>query len=166
MKKIAITGPESCGKTSLCQALAQHYSVNWAKEYAREYLSNLDRPYEQFDLDFIAIGQQSEIDSVSGVGYLFSDTEMLVMKIWSEYKFGSVSEVIQILFENQKFDLYILCDTEIPYEFDVLRENPENRKQLFELYKNELEQMNVPYTTVTGTASERLSKAIEQINLL
>ncbi|MEI9935528.1 MAG: ATP-binding protein [Ferruginibacter sp.] len=38
LKKVVIIGPESTGKSTLCEQLATHYNTDWVKEYAREYL--------------------------------------------------------------------------------------------------------------------------------
>ena len=38
MKKVVVIGPESTGKSTLCQQLAEHYGVSWVPEYARQYL--------------------------------------------------------------------------------------------------------------------------------
>ena len=38
IKKVVVIGPESTGKSSLCEQLANHYKTEWVKEYAREYL--------------------------------------------------------------------------------------------------------------------------------
>ena len=52
--RIAITGPESTGKTNLAEALALHYNTVWVPEYAREYIANLNRKYTLNDILTIA----------------------------------------------------------------------------------------------------------------
>ena len=54
MRKIIVTGPESCGKTTLCEALSKHFNIVYSKEYAREYLNEINRNYNQADLLEIA----------------------------------------------------------------------------------------------------------------
>jgi nicotinamide riboside kinase len=164
MKRYAITGPESSGKTTLTQALAKECDSIWTPEYAREYLMNLERPYEQQDLDQIASGQVNMWGQTSKNGMAFFDTEMTVMKVWSNYKYGNVSNHILDLLNNQHFDHYFLCRPDIMWEEDPLRENPEERDALFEIYVKELTDLKVPYTIVGGSLPDRIAQCLEVIN--
>ena len=100
--KIAVIGPESTGKSTLCELLAQHYNLQWCPEFAREYLLTHGTDYTYDDLLYIAKGQlamedeyiQSIISSrqppftTHHSPLLFIDTEMYVMKVWCEFVFG------------------------------------------------------------------------------
>ncbi|PIQ21323.1 MAG: ATPase, partial [Cytophagales bacterium CG18_big_fil_WC_8_21_14_2_50_42_9] len=57
MLKVAITGPESTGKSTLAQQLAAHYNTMWVPEYARTYISELPGRYTAQDVENIARGQ-------------------------------------------------------------------------------------------------------------
>src|ERR1043165_5876631 len=57
LKKIVALGPESTGKSSLCEQLAKHYNTLWCPEYAREYLTVHGMNYTYEDLLTIAKGQ-------------------------------------------------------------------------------------------------------------
>jgi len=57
LKKIVIIGPESTGKSTLCEQLAQHYDSTWCPEFAREYLLTNGMNYTYDDLLTIAKGQ-------------------------------------------------------------------------------------------------------------
>lgn len=166
MIKVAITGPESSGKTTLAKSLAQHYEVDWVKEYAREYLTPKGGKYEKEDLDLIAEGQLLATCALKGVDVLISDTDMLVMKVWSEFKYGDVSPYIEQLWEDEDFDLYILCSPDLPYEEDPLREHPEHREELFEIYRSELSQAEKNFIVVNGNQQSRFDQAINAIDLL
>ena len=50
IKKVVVIGPESTGKSTLCQLLAAHYHTIWCAEYAREYLLNNGTDYTFDDL--------------------------------------------------------------------------------------------------------------------
>ncbi|MEZ4922649.1 MAG: ATP-binding protein [Crocinitomicaceae bacterium] len=166
MIKIAITGPESCGKTTLAEALSHHFDVDYIPEFARSFLTELDRDYTFFDLDAIAEGQLRSTCAKVGQPFMISDTEMLVLKIWSEFKFNNCSPYIEQLWEEQDFDLYVLCSPDIPYEDDPLRENPKDREELFQLYLNELENSDRKFIVVRGDVNSRLDEillAIEQL---
>lgn len=57
LKKIVVIGPESTGKSTLCEQLAQHYDTAWCPEFARDYLLSNGTNYDYEDLLTIAMGQ-------------------------------------------------------------------------------------------------------------
>ena len=157
MLKIIITGPESSGKTTLCKALSKHFNLPFSKEYAREYLEKLNRNYNQDDLLKIAKGQLKSEQNTQ-----LLDTDLITIKIWSEYKYGSCDNWILDQIEKQKTEkrIYLLCKPDIPWEADPLRENPNDREELFEIYKKELEVLGHDYFIVD--AENRLEKIIQK----
>jgi len=163
--RIGITGPESTGKSSLAEALANELQTLWVPEYAREYLGALDRPYEESDLLKIAKGQlnNEELFALMANRFLICDTEMTVMHIWSEHKYGRTDPFILEAFRQQEFDLLFLCDTDIPWEFDPLREHPELRSFFLEKYKNILSESGKPFALISGNHSTRLNTCLEII---
>ena len=161
MKRIAITGPESSGKTSLAELLAEKSGLVYVPEFAREYLMERGGKYQQEDLVQIALGQMKLWSEVNSAGGFVADTEMLVMKIWSDFKYGQTDQTILSLLERQQFDHYFLCYPDIPWEEDPLREHPEQRMELFELYLKELEDRKLPFTILKGDLSERLEACRE-----
>ena len=92
--------------------------------------------------------------------YLFCDTDMLVCKIWCEEKFGKCHNWILDKLESKTYDLHLLCNTDIPWEPDPLRENPDDRERLFDLYKKELTDTGYPFAIIDGMGMERLERAI------
>lgn len=165
LRKIAITGPESTGKSWLTAALARHYSTAYVPEFARNYIDGLERPYEQADLLQIAHGQLSaEAEKEKEAhGFLFCDTELIVIKIWSQHKYGNCDPFILKAIEKQHYDLYLLCDIDLPWEFDEQREHPQRRAYFFDWYRKELEDYCFPYSVVSGQGEERLGTAIEAV---
>lgn len=163
--KIAITGPESTGKSMLAKQLAAHYHALWVPEYARYYLQELGRDYDFDDILHIAQQQQQSqlaFEALSS-NLLFSDTELLVTKIWCEVKYGRCHEWIDENLQQQHFDLYLLTDIDLPWEYDELREHPHQRKMLFGLYRQALEKHRFPYVIISGIGEQRLLNAIKAI---
>mgnify|MGYP002029345080 FL=1 len=162
--KIAFTGPESSGKTTMSKWLSEHLSFDFVEEYAREYLSQ-KTDYNREDLNKIAL-EQFRRNQASG--NLAIDTEMLVMKLWHEEKYNYCSDLILELLERQKLDFYFLCKPDIPWEVDPLRENPLDRDRLFVKYEETLIEQGFDYVVLKGTFIERQEKIIEtlQIKLL
>ena len=165
MKRIAITGPESTGKSTIAQQLATHFNTLWVPEFARHYIADLHRPYSPVDLENIARGQlQFQQDAeAQNPEILFTDTELLVIKIWSENAFGSCPEWILNSLQNQRFDLYLLMNIDLPWEPDPQREHPHMRPYFFDLYKAELERLKFPYQVVSGSEEERFKAALEAV---
>lgn len=160
MIKVAITGPESSGKTTLALKLTRHFDAILVEEFSRIYLKGKEE-YSKEDVKEIAHGQYlSYQESLkSGHEVLISDTEMIVVKIWFEEKFDESDTQIEDLLNEQKFDLYLLMTPDIPWEADPLRENPLNRDYLFKHYKDILDQHKFPYVVIDGTFEERVKKA-------
>ena len=165
IRRISITGPESTGKSELAARLAIHYKTAWVPEYAREYLARLDRAYERQDLLSIAQGQVEKENKKSGEAkrYLFCDTDPLVIKIWSHFKYRQCDHRIESMVDDHVYQLYLLCDIDLPWVADPLREHPGRRKELFDLYLDELSRLGRPYGIIRGIGEERLSNAISII---
>ena len=160
--KIAITGPESTGKSQLSRELAEHFNTVWVPEYAREYIDQLDGNYTREDILAIAKGQiRHECESMKKANkYLFCDTELIVTKIWSEVKYGECDPWILKMIEDNKYDLFLLCNIDLAWESDPQREHPHMREKLFEMYLNELTERNLPFRVVYGTGDARLKCAV------
>ena len=167
MFKIAILGPESTGKSTLAEKLAKHFNTNFIPEFARLYLENFEGQYTENDVVEIAKGQFNLIleEEKKSPNIIIADTETIVCKIWVEYVFKHSNEAIDKILEQQNFDLYLLCNIDLPWVYDPLRENPnlEERKELFEIYKDTLTKMNVPFGIVSGNDEERVSNALDII---
>ncbi len=176
IKKIAVIGPESTGKSFLCEQLALHYKTNWAQEYAREYLLTHGSNYVFNDLYTIALGQvknedNAELQLKRGGERdipipLFLDTDAYVIKVWSEFVFNKCDNRILKMIAARTYDMYLLCNIDLPWIADELREYPdlEPRKKLFHYYKDCLVQQHVPWTIISGSYEERLSTAVKSVS--
>jgi NadR type nicotinamide-nucleotide adenylyltransferase len=167
LKKVVIIGPESTGKSTLAENLADHFGCLWVPEYARTYLENLGKTYVYDDLLKIAKGQLSLEDemSLNSSKLLICDTDLNVVKVWSEHKFGKVHPWIEAQIKMRKYDLYLLTDIDIPWQDDPQREHPDPtmRRYFFELYRQILEDCGVPFEIVSGTEMNRRGFATEII---
>ena len=165
MKKIVIIGPESTGKSTLCEQLAAHYKTEWVREYAREYLLINGKEYNYDDLLDIAKGQIAEEELVVG-SLIFIDTDMYVMKVWCEYVFGKCHHWILNRIVERQYDLYLLCNIDLPWVKDELREYPDlkARKKLYRYYKEIMINQHVPWAEISGTYEERLQMAIAVVD--
>jgi len=96
--------------------------------------------------------------------FLICDTDLITIKIWSEYKFKRCDKWIVEKIEEQKKEkrLYLLCKPDITWEFDPLRESKFERDILFELYKKEL--LSLKHSFIIIDKDQRTEKAIKKIN--
>lgn len=174
IKKIVVIGPESTGKTTLCAMLAEHFQTRWVPEYARDYLLAHGTAYTFEDLLVIARGQlELEDNAVALSGShqgpqaqaLFIDTDMYVMKVWEEFVFGRCHQWILDQISIRKYDLYLLCNTDLPWVKDELREypDPQTRETLFQIYKDIMINQDTPWVEIKGGEQDRFQSAVDAV---
>lgn len=165
MIKIAVTGPESTGKSWLSEQLASHYQTKWVKEYAREYLLN-KQTYQIYDVIAIAQGQRDNEQQIIGKAnrILICDTDMLVCKVWLEIVFQQTHPTIEQLMEDNSYDFTLLCDIDLVWQPDPLREHPTRREEIFNRYLYWLQVSKQPFGIVNGDGEQRLENAINMID--
>jgi nicotinamide riboside kinase len=154
--RIAFTGPESSGKTTLALWLSKEIGATYCEEYAREFLEN-KKSYSKEDLSIICKGQINTWKKVSPLKEIIADTELLVIQIWSFWKYNSCEAQISEAVQNQQFDHYFLCKPDIPWEADILRESEHERDLLFNIYEQNMKQLDWNYTILFGDLENRKS---------
>lgn len=167
MLRVALTGPESTGKTTLSQQLAAHYGTAWVPEYARQYLDErgIGLDYTLADLENIARGQLAAEEAAvaeaaaQGLPVVFCDTELLVIKVWAEHAFGQCPDWVLSEMQRHRYDLVLLLDTDIEWQPDPRREHPHLRRHFFELYHRELTDQLSNFAIISGDAPHRLEQA-------
>jgi NadR type nicotinamide-nucleotide adenylyltransferase len=167
INRVVITGPESTGKTELAKALAERLGTIWIPEYARQYVENLERPYDYDDVIQIAkhqIAQEAEFASKMGKGILIFDTWLIITKVWLDFVFGKCPEWILDHIRSSKIDLFLVCDTDLPWIYDPVRENGgDKREELFQIYCNEIRKFGFKYEIVSGIGDSRTENAINAL---
>lgn len=191
IKKVVIIGPESTGKSTLCEQLAAHYNASWVPEFARQYLEKNGMNYSFEDLFEIAKGQlqreQLAVDSNESLVIsheslslatgnsqpltrnsqpLFIDTNLYVIKVWSEIAFNKCDNRILTQIAKRSYDLYLLCNTDLPWVEDSLREYPElkTREKIYHYYKDAMINQQTAWADISGNYEERLQKAISAVD--
>lgn len=164
--KVVVTGPESTGKTLLAEKLSTYFNTTWVPEYARGYITRLGRKYNYDDIEHIAREQVlREKDIIkTASGFLFYDTHLIVTKVWFIVVYGRYPLWIDNAVINSGIDLFLVCNTDIPWIPDPVRENGgEMRGQLLEMYINEIRSFGIPWRMVAGHGEKRTNSAIEKV---
>ena len=163
---VAVVGPESTGKTTVARELAQAFELPWLPEFAREYLEARlartgDPSYDENDLEAIArehIRRESEFVVSARRGGVI-DTDLIVMLIWWNERFGAAPAWLHDAIAHQPKRFYLLCTPDLPWHPDPLRESEHDRERLFEVYHSTLEHLQLPFATLAGHGKARVRNA-------
>ncbi|RIH63015.1 ATPase [Mariniphaga sediminis] len=168
-KIIVITGAESTGKSALCEWLANHFQVPFVPEFARIYVEKLNRHYNYSDLEIIArkqIQQLSELKKEK-LPLVFADTWLIITQIWFEEVFDRVPDWLESAIRKNPIDLFLVCDTDLPWEPDPVRENGgEKRLYLQNRYIETIKKYGFRYKIVRGKNEERFQDALQHLESL
>ncbi len=165
IKRIALFGPESTGKTTLARQLAEVFDTEWVPEYMREYLQKKWDEQGQTcapsDLLPIALGQMESENRLAARArkVLFTDTNLLELAVYSQVYYGYVSSWLEEAASQAHYDLYFLTYIDVPWEPDDLRDKPDERDEMFRIFEKALQERGLPYIVLKGDKPTRLQKA-------
>jgi len=163
--KVVVTGPESTGKSTLSEAIAKHFNIDYVPEYSRDYLLARDGKYAESDLLEIAKGQIELEDKFEGNKLLMvCDTSLEVIRVWSEWKYNHCDHFILEQARSRIPDLFLLLKPDLPWQPDPLRENPDDRDVLFAYYQKTLSEYKTKVVEIGGESESRINLAINAID--
>ena len=166
IKRVALVGPESCGKSYMAEQLAVTFNTVFVEEYGRTYCEKFGMKLTELDFAHIAGGQLYREDEMAkhANGILFCDTDLLVTQVWSEIYFDGVCQPWIIWASKQrKYDLYLLLAPDIPWKNDGLREYEHQREWMFDRLRDELEIRDQKFEIIRGNYEERTQRAIVEV---
>lgn len=164
VKKICFYGAESTGKSYMTERMAKLYNTEFVPEVARELLIDND-----FTLDDIrAIGHahdariQQKVKTANKL--LFCDTDAITTIVYSQHYLNAVPEELYTLEQKTQYVTYLMFDVDVPWIADGLRDLGDRRKEMFDVFKNALDERAIPYVLVQGTYAEREQTVMDVIN--
>lgn len=167
IKKIAIVGPESTGKSTMSQLLAKHYKVSWVPEYARYYCENLNAPYtlqDEVNMYYGQVALEDAILTTTESDFIICDTTFVTVKIWSDAMLGETPQLVLDALPKRPYDLYLLMDIDLPWQDDPLRDFPNQREYFMEVWHKELCALRANYDVISGLGDVRFQNAVEAID--
>ncbi|MCY4419489.1 MAG: ATP-binding protein [Cytophagales bacterium] len=149
----------------MASQLAREYQTLWVPEYARTYLYLRGGIYEERDLVCIAHGQiaweKGRSNRLTPQDWLFCDTSMETLEIWSRYAYGRISPELAAVCSCSDYDIYFLSYIDVPWVYDPLREHPSSgdRKKIFHSHLSLLEEKKRGYIILKGDLRQRIQEA-------
>ncbi len=169
--RIVVTGGESTGKTTLAAALAKALGSLWVPEYSRTYAELVGRALTSADVEPIARGQVAVEDAAierwrvqfgprRDAPPLVLDTDLVSTTVYAEHYYGACPEWIMAAARERLGDLYLLCEPDLPWTADGVRDQPEKRLELHSAFGTRLREVGARVESVTGVGDERLRGAL------
>lgn len=167
VKRIAILGGESSGKTTLSAALAAQFATEWVPEYGRELWEEQDGKLDEQDLLRIAHEQtrREEEGMRSANGYLFCDTSPLTTAGYGSWMFGRIAPELELL-ATRSYDGIVICKPDFAFVQDGTRRDERFRVEQHAWYRMKAGSMTCPVLEVGGDLSSRVSRVEEWLQEL
>lgn len=168
MMRIVLTGSESTGKTTLALALAEHYAADLVPEFVREFAARKGAPIAFDDHGAIARGQMALEDApmARAGAMIIQDTDLLSTVVYCTHYFDRCPSWIEEAAAARRPSLYLLCDIDIPWVADGMRDREYAREEIQALFRTALLASAVPVAVIRGTGDERFRRAVAAIEAM
>lgn len=168
MTRIVLTGSESTGKTTLAGELAEHYGAELVPEFVREFAARKGASIAFDDHGAIARGQMAleDLRIARGRPMIVQDTDLLSTVVYCAHYFDRCPSWIEEAAAARRPDLYLLCDIDIPWIDDGIRDREHARDEIQGLFRAALDAAAVPTVVIHGTAAERFRHAVAAIDAM
>lgn len=165
---VVVTGSECTGKSTLARDLAAAIGVECVPEYVRDFVETIGGRPQFSDHGPIARGQKALEDQyrARATGLLIHDTDLLSTVAYCRAYFGRCPEWIEAAAIDRKAALYLVCDIDVPWVPDGLRDRPDNRPEMHQLFVSVLTEARATYAVVTGSREARLAAARRHVEAL
>jgi len=161
--RVCITGPESTGKTTLATMIARWAHAEWVPESSRLYAEMKRSPLDATDVEPIARGHILRDDAAfararaDGGRVVVYDTDLISTAVYAQHYYGAVPALVEREAAARRASLYLLCDVDVPWIPDGVRDRPEDREGMFALFAATLARFGATPVTIRGDWDERLA---------
>ena len=166
--RVVLTGSESTGKTTLASLLAAHYGAELVPEFVRGYAEKKQGPIGFADHGPIARGQMVlEDEHIARASRLVvQDTDLLSTVVYCDHYFGACPEWIREAALQRRPRLYLLCEADIPWIHDGVRDRGDRREEMQALFLDAVRRSGSPWVDIRGERAERVVAATDAIDRL
>lgn len=172
--RVVVTGSESTGKTTLAAAIAHSLGTLWVPEYSRQYAGQVQRPLTAHDVEPIARGQiaaehdgearwRDRFRDVESPPPLVLDTDLVSTTVYARHYYGGCPPWIDAEAIARRGDLYLLCEPDLAWENDGIRDQPQARAALHDRFAGALRAIGARVAVVRGYEGARLGAALHAI---
>lgn len=168
VKKVLITGTESCGKTTVVRKLAKNYLTSWSEEFGKYYeekfLGAYSGNWHVNDFEKIAISQELQnhhaYKTANKVSFI--DTDAVVTDFYLDMYLKQNSKLIEEMARKEvdQWDLVIMLEPTVKWVQDGTRWNSEDKvrwelhKKLCKMYDD----LGIKYISIGGNYHYRFNK--------
>jgi nicotinamide riboside kinase len=172
VRRIAILGAESTGKTSLVHAVAQHLRGQGARvqvieEVLRRWCQHHGRTPHAHEQADIVQTQIALVDAAASCDYLLCDTTPLMTAIYSDVLFSDLTLYPVAVQQQRRYTVNLLAQPDLPWQPDGLqRDGVAAQKRVDQRLREVLQTFAIPSVAVNGVGAQRLACAIAAIGHL
>jgi NadR type nicotinamide-nucleotide adenylyltransferase len=168
VKRVVLTGSESTGKSTLAERLAAHYGAELVPEFVRTYAEQKGGAIDFGDHGPIARGQMAlEDEHIAGARDLvIQDTDLLSTVVYCTHYFGRCPAWITEAAAARKPDLYLVCEIDLPWVADAVRDRGHLREEMQQLFRDAVAASGVPHVVIIGEPDARFASATTAIDRL
>jgi NadR type nicotinamide-nucleotide adenylyltransferase len=168
LTRVVLTGSESTGKTTLAARLAAFYHAELIPEFVRRYAEEKGTALDFGDHGPIARGQIALEDEgiARATRLVVQDTDLLSTVVYCNHYFGRCPVWIEETAAARRPDLYLLCEIDVPWIADGVRDRGDQRDEMQRLFRDTAMATGVPVVTIAGDADERFQRATDAIDAL
>ena len=166
VRRFAIVGGESTGKTTMARHLAETFKTAWVPEYGRAYCEGRDpRTLSLADFEAIGRGQLAAEDAAAAIAdkLLFCDTELYTTCTWSEMILNERPAWLAEAARTRRYHRVLLLSDEVPWVNDGTRVLGDRRAEHTRRLRAELESASQPFVELTGSFEARTDAAVRLV---
>ena len=167
VRRIALLGGESSGKTTLARALAERLGAPWVPEYGRQRWEELRTTLSEHDLVHVARTQVKWEDEhkASNSGWLVCDTTPLTTLQYCLHDHGrSPSELHELA--RRRYDVTVVCQPDFDFVQDGCRRDDAFRAEQHRWTLARLRELGVEPLIVHGSVQARLAQVLDHLDHL